>query len=299
MADPTARPATPQSMVHRLPDLPDSNPDAGTKPDRFIVLITGSTAVAGKVQIAQTVATALECPLYQGDSLHETAAKAASVGASADGSGFNASRYRRMWLSKMTRTGLLFPEASHAAGAGFRGFGGGTSSTSTSRRGSVSSDASEASALASESGASSLASSVVGSAAQASSYINKSVLSMLSTSNVDQKPNPALLALTHPELTALQKKAIRECVQVYSIGVIFVPLDVKKAKKGLDEDEDHDLPILRPMDPRTMTSFGSIGPPRQSARNWSLEILLKVDVNATVLEIAEEIVDKTKEVMED
>ncbi|KAK0287362.1 hypothetical protein LTR35_003837 [Friedmanniomyces endolithicus] len=90
------------------------------------------------------------CALIQGDGLHETAAKAASVCAPApvvgsggdDGaspqSGANEPRYQRMWLSKMTRTGLLFTEESRPANSGFSGYGG-SSSASTSRRGSASS----------------------------------------------------------------------------------------------------------------------------------------------------------------
>jgi hypothetical protein len=78
----------------------------------------------------------LSCPLFQGDSLHETSAKAASVGASrrpidddelaGTGRGLNEARYQRMWLSKITRTGYLFPEESRPAmsSEGFTGFGG-------------------------------------------------------------------------------------------------------------------------------------------------------------------------------
>ncbi|KUI60825.1 hypothetical protein VP1G_08021 [Cytospora mali] len=103
----------------------------------------GSTAVAGKFQIARSWASGLSCPSYQGESMHHSAAKAASVGVS---SGQNEARYQRMWLSKLTRTGLLFPEESRPATAGFSGFGG-SSSTSTSCRGSTSSVASVSSGL--------------------------------------------------------------------------------------------------------------------------------------------------------
>jgi hypothetical protein len=126
----------------------------------------GSTSVSGKVQIARSVAEGLACPLYQGDSLHESSAKAASIGTSrlaptaatmetgkadterevssgqdatvASVPGPNEARYRRMWLSKLTRTGLLFPEESRPATWGFSGLGG-TPSTTVSRRGSGSS----------------------------------------------------------------------------------------------------------------------------------------------------------------
>lgn len=123
-------------MLHRRPDKPASQstkPGATTKPSRYMVLIIASTAVAGKAQIAKSVAAALGCPLVQGDSLHETSAKAASVGAAknVDGAapGPNMDRYRRMWLSKMTRTGYLFPEESRPATGGFSGFGGGSVSS--------------------------------------------------------------------------------------------------------------------------------------------------------------------------
>ncbi|KAK1000115.1 hypothetical protein LTR54_009038 [Friedmanniomyces endolithicus] len=134
------RPPTPQAMLHRLPDKPDSSLSQVAKSLKFIILISASHGVAGKV--AKTVSTS--------DGLHETAAKAASVCAPApvvgsggdDGaspqSGANEPRYQRMWLSKMTRTGLLFTEESRPANSGFSGYGG-SSSASTSRRGSASS----------------------------------------------------------------------------------------------------------------------------------------------------------------
>lgn len=104
---------------------------------KYIILLLAPTSVAGKVQIATSVSKSLSCPLIQGDSLHESSAKAAAVGASRDDGG-GRERYQRMWFSKMTRTGLLFPEESRPANEGFYGFGGGSFSTSTSRRGSES-----------------------------------------------------------------------------------------------------------------------------------------------------------------
>ena len=130
MSEYPPRPQTPQAMLHRLPDKPDEEQlslQRAARPTKYIVLITASTAVAGKVQIAKSVATTLTCPLFQGDSLHETAAKAAGLGAAEP----NETRYQRMWLSKMTRTGLLFPDESRPANEGFSGFGGASSASWT------------------------------------------------------------------------------------------------------------------------------------------------------------------------
>ena len=289
MDDHLARPPTPQAMIHRLPDKPDDLVlNASTKPSKFIIIVVASTAVAGKLQVAKTASAALACPLFQGDSLHESAAKAATVGADAT-AGANEVRYQRMWLSKMTRTGLLFPEESRAAGAGFSGFGG-SSSTSTSRRGSASSEASEFSA----SDAASLASSIMSSGAP--KYINKPPTAALSQADVQRRANPALVVLTHPKLEWWQKNCIRRSVGEYSIGVIFVPLDQED-----EDDEEDDLPILRPLDPSTMTSFGSLASfgVQKQPRNWTEEILVKVDVNARVDDLAEEVVEKVRDIMDE
>ena len=135
---PYVRPQTPQALLHRAPDKPDPAHSSLTKPNKYIILLLAPTSVAGKVQIATSVAKSLSCPLFQGDALHESNAKAAAVGASRSDDG-GRGRYQRMWLSKMTRTGLLFPEESRPANEGFSGFGGCSSSASTSRRGSASS----------------------------------------------------------------------------------------------------------------------------------------------------------------
>lgn len=313
MADFIPRPATPQAMVHRLPDKPDTVPET-TKPTKFLILIIASTAVAGKVQIARSVSTALSCPLFQGDSLHETATKAASVGAAtrlpADvgdeqpppASGANETRYQRMWLSKMTRTGLLFPDESRPAVGGFSGFGG-ASSTSTSRRGSASSVASESSVDVA--GVSSSASSIGSSGGIMSSgapkYVNKPPVATQSEDERLRKANPALVVVTHPKLEGWHKDCIRRAVGDYSIGVIFVPLDEKVAD---EEDEEEELPVLQALDPRTMKSFdslsmGNLGSARKAVRPaWDKEVVLKVDVQAKVEELAEEIVDGVKDIMD-
>lgn len=82
-------------MLHRLPDKADSSMEEGAQPSKFILLLMGSIKVAGKVQIATSVSKALSCPLYQGDSLHESCAKVATVdmGATESMSGANETRY--------------------------------------------------------------------------------------------------------------------------------------------------------------------------------------------------------------
>ncbi|KAK4539400.1 hypothetical protein LTR36_010963 [Oleoguttula mirabilis] len=299
MADYPPRPPTPQALIHRLPDRHDVSSTESKKPSKFIVLIVASNAVAGKVQIAKAVSNALACPLFQGDSLHETAAKAASVGAptrftGADGderaplSGANEARYQRMWLSKMTRTGLLFPDESRPAGGEFSGFGG-ASSTSTSRRGSASSAASDVSSDDAAGSTSSFTSSVMSVAAP--KYINKPPVAIQSEEERLRSANLALLVVTHPKLESWHKRCIRTAVGDYDIGVIFVPLD-----------EDEELPVLRPLDPRTMTSFGSLGTSGMARRggrsSWDEEVVLRVDVEAKVDDLAEAIVDGLRDIMD-
>ncbi|KAK2728200.1 hypothetical protein CKAH01_11194 [Colletotrichum kahawae] len=297
MSDYPIRPPTPQAMLHRLPDKPETELQGNTKPSKYIILITASTSVAGKVQIAKSVAAALSCPLFQGDSLHETSAKAATVGMSRGLSGAdgddepvrpNEARYERMWLSKMTRTGLLFPEESRPANEGFSGFGG-TSSTSTSRRGSFSSIASAASDAASTS---SIARSFMSSGPPTTKYVNKPVTSAPLGGEVGRRSNPALMVVTHPELDQWHKDSIRKTVEEYGIGVPSVPLY---------EEEEEDLFILKPLDPREMTSFGSFGSiPYPTAARGCLgeETVLRVNIEVKVEDIIEEIVDGVHGIME-
>lgn len=312
MADHPVRPQTPQAMLHRLPDKPDApDTEASRKPLKYIILILASTAVAGKAQIAKSVAGALGCPLFQGDSLHDTAARAASVGAAAAAaaprggdeeasfaSGANEGRYQRMWLSKMTRTGYLFPDESRPANEGFSGFGGGApapSSSSTSRRGSVSSAAS-ASASSEAAGSSSASSGGHVSAPQppgAAKYINKPPpTTMLSADEKLRRANPALMVVTHPVLEQWHKDSIRHVVGEYGIGVIFVPLD-----------EDDELPVLKPLDPRTMTSFGALGSFGSAQKidtgtTLDDEIVLTVNIDANVGDLTDDIVNGVRDLMD-
>ncbi|KAI1244499.1 hypothetical protein MGN70_014371 [Eutypa lata] len=297
------RPPTPQAMLHRLPDKSEDDTLQDTSPSKYIILITGSTGVAGKVQIATSVSKALSCPLYQGDSLHESSAKAASLGTSrqaattsstaseeaGSGPAPNEARYQRMWLSKMTRTGLLFPDESRPANQGFSGFGGASNSTSTSRRGSVSSVAS-ASSDAGASDASSM-SNVAGSGGPAPpQYVNKPPTFSLPEKEALRRLNPALMVLTHPELERWHKVCIKKAVGEYRIGVLFVPLC-----------DDDDFPQLRMLDPRMMTSFASFGsfPKPQEAPGGGLtaDDVLRIDIDGDVETITDEIVQGARDVM--
>ena len=100
------------------------------------------------------------------------------------------------------------------------------------------------------------------------------------------------MVVTHPDLEQWHKDSIRKAVGEYGIGVIFVPLD----------QDDEELPILKPLDPKTMTSFASLGSfstAQKAAPCATLdeEIVLRVDVGAKVEDLAEEIVDDVREIM--
>ncbi|KAJ9660546.1 hypothetical protein H2198_002483 [Neophaeococcomyces mojaviensis] len=316
---PYVRPPTPQALLHRAPDKPDFAETSLTKPNKYIILLLAPTSVAGKVQIATLVSKSLSCPLFQGDSLHESSAKAAAVGASRSDDG-GRGRYQRMWMSKMTRTGLLFPEESRPANEGFSGFGGGSSSTS--RRGSESSISSTTS-FGGGSAAGFTASSAVDAGNQfmtsggmfgTSQYVNRPVFAV-SEEERNRKLNPALMVLTHPELEAWHKDAIREATGEYGIGIIFVPLFKTDAEHDdeLEEIEDDELPVLRPLDPRTISQFTSFDALRAAAGgfdggkkskygkgkegNLEEEMVLEVDIEGSVEEIIEEVVKGVRDVM--
>jgi hypothetical protein len=107
-----------------------------------------------------------------------------------------------------------------------------------------------------------------------------------------RKANPALMVVTHPYLQHWHKDSIKKAVGEYGIGVIFVPLY---------EDKDEELPVLKPLDPRTMTSFALLGTfgAAQKAAGATLdeEIVLRVNVEANVEDIIEEIVEGVREIM--
>ena len=200
----------------------------------------------------------------------------------------NEERYQRMWLSKMTRTGLLFPEESRPvmSNEGFSGFGG-SSSTSTSRRGSGSSVASEASEASGS--VASVASSLMSAGTSAvAKFVHKPVPTFtLSEKEKERIANKALMVVTHPPLEAWHKEAIRKAVGEYSIGVIFVPLG-----------EEEELPILKPLDPRTMMSFGSFGGGKKT-KTLDEEILVSVDNEGNVEDIIEDVVSGVREIIDD
>ena len=253
--------------------------------------------------------------------MHESSAKAAAVGASRSNDG-GRGRYQRMWLSKMIRTGLLFPEESRPANEGFFGFGGGSSSTSTSRRGSGSSISSTTSF-----GGGSTDGSTASSAADignqlmtsggtfgTSQYINQPVF-LISEEERRKKSNPALMVLTHPELEAWHKNVIRKATREYGIGIIFIPLFKIDAEQHdeLQKKGNHELPVLRPLDPRTVNEFTSFDALRAAAGgigagkklkygkgkegNLEEEMVLEIDVRGSVEEIVEEVMRGTKDVM--
>jgi hypothetical protein len=206
----------------------------------------------------------------------------------------------------MTRTGDLFPEESRPATEGFTGFGG-TSSTSTSRRGSVSSVASGHSSSSSAPNSTSpyIASSQpptrpITSTFQTEASVPKGLtVFTLSEQERRRRANPALMVLTHPELEPWHKLAIRNAVGPYGIGIIFVPLYREEY-----DDEEEDLPVLRPLDPTTMSSFPAsfdqLGVEAKKPRGWGTldrEMMARIDVDADVEAKTAEIIDLVRDVM--
>ncbi len=113
-----------------------------------------------------------------------------------------------------------------------------------------------------------------------------------------RRANPALMVLTHPELEPWHKLAIRTAVGEYGIGVIFVPLydDIE----GAEEDEE-ELPILRPLDPTAMTSFptsfGAFAKRADGTGNLDMEMRLRINVDADVEGKITEIINSVRDVM--
>ncbi len=201
-------------------------------------------------------------------------------------------RYQRMRLSKITRTSHLFPEESRPANDDFSGFGG-VSYTSTSRR-----DPGISVALAPLSSNSvistlSIASSFMPSGEPSTNYINKPPAFALNEDEKLRKANPLLMVVSHPELEKWHNDSIRNAVGEYGIVVIFVPLY---------EDEDEELPVLKPLDPKTMTNFaslGSLGTAHKAAgATQEEEIVLKVDVEAKFEDLIEHIVGGVRDIMD-
>jgi hypothetical protein len=316
--DPYVRPATPQALLHRAPDKPDTTANAVlSKPGKYILLLLAPAFVPGKVEIAKLVSKSLSCPFYQGDSLHESSAKAAAVGASRSGDG-GKGRYQRMWLRKLTRTGLLFPEESRPANEGFSGFGGDSSATSASRKGSVSSTSSTTSISGGSAVGPATPSALdvgnkfitPGGILSPNQYINQPVFT-ISGAERSRKSNTALMVLTHPNLEAWHKDAIRQATRDYGIGTIFVHFGNTDAEDD-EEKQEEELPVLRPLDPRTISGFASFDTLRAAAADVGGETNLKygkgkkgnvdemvltVNVRGSVVEVAEEIVSEVRDIM--
>ena len=122
------------------------------------------------------------------------------------------------------------------------------------------------------------------------------------------------MVLTHPQLEAWHKDAIRDATGEYGIGIIFVPLFKTNAehndeleKKGKDE-----LPVLRPLDPRTISEFTNFDALKAAVGvdggkklkygkgkegNLEEEMVLEVDFGGSVEEIIEEVMGGVRDVM--
>jgi hypothetical protein len=143
-----------------------------------------------------------------------------------------------------------------------------------------------------------------------SQYIHQPVFT-ISEEERRRKSNPALMVLTHPELEAWHKDAIRDATGEYGIGIIFVPLFTTDAEH--DDELEDDLPILRPLDPTTISGFTSFDALRAAAGgvdggtklkygkgkagNLEEEMVLEVDVGGSVEEIIEEVTRGVRDVM--
>jgi hypothetical protein len=99
-----------------------------------------------------------------------------------------------------------------------------------------------------------------------------------------RRENPVLMVLTHTELKGWHKTAIRTSVGEYGIGVVFVPLYEEEEATWVPlyevEDEDEDLPVLKPFDPRTMTGFPVVL--TGEGRGSEEELKVKIDIHGEV-----------------
>ncbi|KAF1991359.1 hypothetical protein K402DRAFT_388774 [Aulographum hederae CBS 113979] len=331
---PHERPPTPQPLLHRLPPKPTTTSPSSsshkTKPKKYIILLLAPTAIAGKLQIATTLARELAAPLFVGDGVGESCARAAGVGAGGDGDGRGGrgeggdvgersrKRYQRMWMNKMTRTGLLFPEASRAAGE----FVETPSSAAISRRGSASSISSISSSGRESSPSSSFSNKEFGArfprfGPGKSGFVNRPVLEISDTER-RRKDNPALMVLTHPAVERWCRDVIRGAVGEYGIGVVFVPLfksedEEKELPGGKNEEE---LPVLIPLDRSVVSGFTSFDALRAAVEQreegegglrygkgkkgrLGEEMVLEVDVGGSVEEITQEVLDGVRDIMFD
>lgn len=109
------------------------------------------------------------------------------------------------------------------------------------------------------------------------------------------------MVVTHPPLEPWHKLAIRNSLSPYGIGIIFVPL---YAEEGDEEEEEEDLPVLRPLDPSTMSSFpvsfGQFGVEAKKEKGWGTlerEMKVKIDIDADVEAKTAEIIRLVADVM--
>ena len=106
-----------------------------------------------------------------------------------------------------------------------------------------------------------------------------------------RKANPTLMVVTHQNLEKWHTDSIREAVGEYGIGVIFVPL----------YDYEEELPVLKLLDPKTMTRLASLGSfgTAQKAAGTTLEdeIVLRVNVEAKVEDLIEDTIEGAREIM--
>lgn len=151
-------------------------------------------------------------------------------------------------------------------------------------------------------------------ASNTSQYVNRSVLAA-SEDGRHRGSNPALMVLTHPELDAWHKDAIREVTADYGIGIIFVPLfeDNTAHDDELETTVEDELPVLRPLDPSMISAFTSFDALRAAANDVSggqqlkygkgkegsleEEMMLEVDIGGSVEGIIEEVVRGVKDIM--
>jgi hypothetical protein len=110
-----------------------------------------------------------------------------------------------------------------------------------------------------------------------------------------RRENPALMVLTHPDLEPWHKLALRKAVGDYGIGIIFSPLE------DYGEESDDDLPILRPLDPRTMSSFPAsfdhLDTSRRIEPSLDREMNITIDLDADIDSKTEEIIQGARDIM--
>ena len=203
-----------------------------------------------------------------------------------------------MWMGKLTRTGLLFPEESRAVNLGVRGEEGGWRGSSAEV----------------ENAGAALCSTTVNEGAaidgrqEPKRYVNRSVLAERG------RVNPALMVLTHPEIEAWHRECIREATVEYGIGVVFVPLFRTNVEQyGRAKREEEGLAVLKPLGPGMVGRFASFdalkgdaggtgdvkeaGYGRGKVGSLEEEMVLEVDVSGNVEEIIGEVVRGVQDVM--